>query len=413
MKKSIFRRFIVLALVLVMTGAMTCTESFAYFNRGSVNVSVGKSSVSVAQGGSTSVSVSLSPSSSSQLPGCGMAECPQICGEKDCLDANGECTCNGTTYKTYYASASVSSSNTGVATASYSGGAVYIKGISPGSATITVKGSLRQFTSTSKTISVNVTASTASSSKPTSYTAQSGEASAKPVNGSAAATESKSKDKNDKDKNTKETDASQTMESDRGKIIFVQIPDGKTGKSELESIKGEEQYVDFQKKDEAETILYAWEFFGKDVNEPRDMDLNLMFSRTPFDGCKYGTETDSVYIQRGDAEALPGEASTYIRVTDWFSDSDKLFLYSFNEEDGVNLIEEDLAVTNGYVTSKAMFGEADRYILSTEKWNVEAAEVEAEGGVNPWLIGGIAIAVVIIAAAAIIVVRRKKANGID
>ena len=55
------------------------------------------------------------------------------------------------------------------------------------------------------------------------------------------------------------------MDSDRGKISFVMIPDGKTGKDALESIKGKDDFVDFQKRDDADTILYAWEFAGKDV----------------------------------------------------------------------------------------------------------------------------------------------------
>ena len=58
-------------------------------------------------GSSTTVSVSLSPASDQQTEGCGMAECPQICGEKECLDANGQCTCNGTEYKTYTTSVAV------------------------------------------------------------------------------------------------------------------------------------------------------------------------------------------------------------------------------------------------------------------------------------------------------------------
>ena len=147
MKKTA-KRSLIFVLALLITGVMTCSDSFAYFQRGSVGVYAGQSSVSVSQGGSAAVSLSFSPASSSQLPGCGMAECPQICGEKDCLDANGECKCAGTTYMTYYASANAYSSNTSVATASCSGSTVYITGISPGSATITVTASLRQFTST-------------------------------------------------------------------------------------------------------------------------------------------------------------------------------------------------------------------------------------------------------------------------
>ena len=106
------------------------------------------------------------------------------------------------------------------------------------------------------------------------------------------------------------------------------------------------------------------------MTEPRDMDLNLEFSREAFKGCKYGSKSDSLYIQRGDKEALPSKASTYIRVADWFKDSDKLYLYSFDKENGARAIEDELSVENGYVTCSTMYGEADKYILSTEKWDV-------------------------------------------
>lgn len=399
MKRTV-KKCLLLAVVMVITGVMTCTESFAYFNRGYVNVSAGRSSVSVTQGSSASVSVSFSPSSSSQLPGCGMAECPQICGEKNCLDANGECMCSGTTYQTYYPTASVSSSNTSVATASYGGGAVYISGISPGSATITVRASLRQHTSTSTTINVTVgkkseTASSGSSSSGGS----SGEVSAKAVD------KKNSKDKKNKnDESTKAQANGETIKSDRGTINFVQISDGKMGKDALEKIMGKKEYVDFQKKDETDTVLYAWEFLGTDLKEARNMNLNLEFSRKAFEGCKYGSENNSVYVKRSDEEALPGKASTFIRVTDWFKDSDKLYLYSFNDDDGVKMMESDLSVENGYVSATTMYGEESQYILSTEKWDVGKSEVKESGGSYIWIIGAAAV----VAVAAVIIFARMK-----
>ena len=398
MKKTA-KRSLIFVLALLITGVMTCSDSFAYFQRGSVGVYAGQSSVSVSQGGSAAVSLSFSPASSSQLPGCGMAECPQICGEKDCLDANGECQCGGGGYTTYYASAVAYSSNTSVATASCSGSTVYISGISPGSATITVTASLRQFTSTSTSIYVTVSGSTQSTTQAT--TASSGQVSAKSVK--------KNKSKKNKNDETDTEGTTKTVDSDRGKISFVMIPDGKTGKDALESIKGKDGFVDFQKKDDADTILYAWEFAGKDVTDPRDMDLNLEFSQEAFKGCKYGSKSDSLYIQRGDKEALPGKAGTYIRVADWFKDSDKLYLYSFDKENGARVIEDELSVENGYVTCSTMYGEADKYILSTEKWDVAKETVKEEKGSHTGVWIGIAAAALIaVLAAAFIVKNRKK-----
>ena len=150
-------RIVISALLLtVLIGMCFDQTAWAYFDRGPVGVSVGKSSVTLEVGQSESVSVSFSPSSSSQLPGCGMAECPQICGDKNCFDENGECKCNGSTYQTYYAFAQTVSSNTSVATASYQNGVVVVTGHSAGTATITVTASLRQFQSTSTSFTVTV-----------------------------------------------------------------------------------------------------------------------------------------------------------------------------------------------------------------------------------------------------------------
>lgn len=406
MDVKVLQRCLIVIMVMTIAGVMTCVDSFAYFQRGNVNVYAGRNNVSLAQGSSASVSISFSPSSSRQLPGCGMAECPQICGEKNCLDANGECMCAGTTYQTYYPSASVYSSNTSVATASYSGGAVYIRGVSPGTATVTVSASLRQHTSTSTSIYVTVTraASTSSGSSGTSSSSrQSGQVSAKAVD--EATTEGK-------DRNKSETEASSTIESERGTITFVQIPDGATGKAALESIMGKKEYVDFQKEDDAGTILYSWEFFGEDVEEARDMDLNLDFSREAFEGCSYGTENNSVYITRGDEERLPAKATTDILITEWFDDSDEIYLYSFDGNQ-VSLLEEKLIPENGYVTCSTMYGEPTQYILSTERWDVSQAEVEEDdGNIVAW-VAGIVIAAAAIAAIAVAIVKHGRKKAIE
>ncbi|MCF0120171.1 MAG: hypothetical protein HUJ65_00915, partial [Oscillospiraceae bacterium] len=166
MKGNIKKLFAFLAVCIVIVSAASLQPATAYFNRGAVGISAGMSSVSLEAGQSISVSVDLSPASEDQLPGCGMAECPQICGEKDCLDENGECTCNGTIPNTYRTSVSCASSNTAVASASYSSGAVTITANAAGEAVITLTASLRQHTDTSTSISVSVTGSTAPDDKP-------------------------------------------------------------------------------------------------------------------------------------------------------------------------------------------------------------------------------------------------------
>ena len=96
-------------------------------------------------------------------------------------------------------------------------------------------------------------------------------------------------------------------------------------------------------------------------------------------------------------------------MADWFKDSDKLYLYSFDKENGARAIEDELSVENGYVTCSTMYGEADKYILSTEKWDVVKKTVKEEKGSHTGVWIGIAAAVLIaVLAAAYIVKNRKK-----
>ena len=415
-------------IVAVMTALLViqcATPAYAYFQRGSVNISVGRSSVTLNQGGSESVSVSMSPSSDSQLPGCGMAECPQSCGEKECLDANGECTCNGKSYQTYYAYASVSSSNTSVATASYGGGVVSIRGVGPGTATITLTASLRQYTSTSTSIQVTVNGSTTSSSqnsgnssvsssgsssKPSAnkVSKKSGSVSATAINsGKSVLKDGKSGEKGivvDEDGKVKVTkDAISSVDSDRGKIYFVPIIVGTQGKEQFEMVKDKKEYVVFQAKDEADTVLYSWKFYGKDLKKAEDMNFAIEGSTNAFEGCDYGDSSNTVYLSFAHEGELPGKASINYGVGDFFKEDESLNLYLYDEENGeATLVQDDVSCENGYVTMT--LEHCSKYILTSEDIKDAVVEDNAHGSSY-----GVILVIVLsaIAAAIIYVVMNK------
>ena len=407
---------------LCLAAVLVCTQisfvSLAYFDRGDVKVRIGKSSVSLEAGESENVTVSISPSSDRQLPGCGMPECPQSCGE-GCLNADGECTCGGTTYQTYYARGEVSSSNTGVATASYSNGVLSIRGVSQGTATITVTASLRQYNSTSDSIEVTVAKKSSGQSSAGSSSESTGDSSSSPEgsqnskgssssssgkgnsslsSGTGSASQRKdssssgtgsgssgssskvsvtSVDNAGGSSDTRDSggqpedgeDASQNNErkvisSDRGKITFIPIKSGKMGKADFESIKGKKEYIDFQMKDKTGTVLYAWEFLGTDIQKPEDMDLTIETGSEAFEGLKTSGK-DRLYISFGHDGTLPGKASVFLRVADTFSDEETLNLYYYNEKDqSTALVTGGLKPESGYVTFELTH--CSRYILTTE-----------------------------------------------
>ncbi len=133
-------------------------------NRGDLSLDVDEYAVELAAGQNLSVPVYADPWTDKQLEGCGMPECPSICGEKDCLRESPyrpgvyDCICAGTDYRDYDTKLSVASSDTGVATASVSGQSVKITGRKEGEATITVTAQLREWTEATATIDVVVTA---------------------------------------------------------------------------------------------------------------------------------------------------------------------------------------------------------------------------------------------------------------
>ncbi|MGI6205206.1 MAG: S-layer homology domain-containing protein [Anaerovoracaceae bacterium] len=136
---------------------MSAVPSFAYIERGSVII--GDPGTTVLNVGE-STTMSISPYEEQHLPGCGMADCPAICGEKNCIiyiNGQPECTCEGTELQTYYAEVSPTSSDESVATASYDGkGNVVITAVGAGTCQISVSASFREYTSASKTINLTV-----------------------------------------------------------------------------------------------------------------------------------------------------------------------------------------------------------------------------------------------------------------
>lgn len=429
----------------------------AYFNRGTVGVSVGRGSVSVEAGSNTSVSVSLSPASDSQLEGCGMAECPQICGEKECLDANGQCTCNGTTYKTYNTSVSVSSSNTSVATASYSGGTLSVHGVSEGTAVITLTASLRQFSSGSTSVKVSVSGRPTQNNGNTSSGSNSsgggnnssnagaensnaggnsgGAASAGTGNnaGNAAVANQVSGDVNTVAEETAQEaeaeveaenpDGVTVVQSDRGTITFVPVKEGKMGSNYLEAVKGKAEYVDFQKKDDAGNILYAWEFLGTDVKDVFDMDFSVASSEKAFEGCKLVKDGQALYLQFAHEGKLPGKAKIFVKVPDNMSEGSEWYLYHYDsKKDTAEELAKKLKVENGYLTIE--LEECYDCVLSEKEISVkheksETAKVEDNGvaeeepsETNTLLVVGIIILVVLAAGALLVVNKKKKAKGV-
>lgn len=165
MVRKRFRIISVVAVVGLLLGIFA-VSAYAYFNRGTLQISVDKDNVTLTAGQTANVTVTATPAQDSQLPGCGLEQCPQTCPSYCVQEAvyGNNCTCNGTTFQNYNTTVTASSSDNGVATATVNGMQVSIKGVASGTAIITVTGNLREWTAAEKQIQVTVTSASASSS---------------------------------------------------------------------------------------------------------------------------------------------------------------------------------------------------------------------------------------------------------
>ena len=156
MKKSI--RFTGIVSAVMLLAGTFAVPSFAFIERGNVQIN-GESSYTLEVGETAALSVT--PYEEQHLPGCGMADCPTICGEKNCIiegpKGQQECVCNGRGYVTYYATVKPESSDSSVAEAKYDdAGNVVITAKGAGTAKVNITAEFREYNSAEKTVKVTV-----------------------------------------------------------------------------------------------------------------------------------------------------------------------------------------------------------------------------------------------------------------
>lgn len=444
------KAFIALVVAVMLVVAGSFSQAWGYFNFGTVNVSLGAASVSVQAGSSTSISVSASPWSDDQTLGCGAAGCPQTCtvpGSYDgsCFDANGQCKCAGYDYSTYYTTLSASSSNSGVASAYVDGGTLYVTGNAPGVATITVTGQLRQWTSGSSSMTVNVTAPP----QTTTPSTPSGDTQGSSDSGASAPSQSTSGSTNAAPSVTEivnaagvpqEAVASESTpdklnetvtETTAGKFYTVELNSHCSVAEELGKIVGTSDHMTFWYGNTSDQPEYSWMFNGEDLSEGENLDLDLSIITS-----KLGTgdvanimeqADDGVVLDFGYDGELPAPAEIFVDVSALYADGTVLSLYCYDEtthefakeQDGVEVALKYASFTIDHCSTWALSTD-DLTAYQVEQVNTplaaavsdESPQSVAESAVNPGLVAGvIAAAVVVVAVVVAVIVRRRRGNG--
>lgn len=461
------RAIIVAAIaVAVALSAIPLQRALAYYSFGTVGVTPGASTLTVQAGGTASTNISVNPASHNQTQGCGMAKCPQVCDSDGaieagyhCFDANGQCTCAGPSYSTYYSEVSCVSSNSGVATAYMEGSTLVVTGRSAGTATITVNASLRQWNSGSSTVTVNVTAPAgggSTSNQPSggnggnggagdtgSTGGGNGDTTAPDAATPEAAAPSASGIPQAADPTTSKDDGlnEKTVETTAGTVTTVQANSYLDTAAELKKIAGKKAQLIIWSGASSEKPDWSMTFWGEDI-DPNNPNLRFDPAITVSD---LGTGTAANIVKQAkDARVmafaytgdLPANASVYVKAGEKYPDGTQLELFRYDAKQMVFSAEgsEKLKVDGGYFSFTVTKGGtlavstddlASYKVLEENTPGAARKQKAAEDGAaataatgdsavsstDPVLIAG-AVAIVVVAAAviAVVIARRNRAR---
>lgn len=379
------------ALAVALVLAFSWPQSaWGYFAKPAPTISVA-GSVAVSSGAETSISCAVSPTSEVQLPGCGMAECPQACDgltnpstgvAGGCLNADGWCTCAGTMEQTAYTNVSVASSDPSICRASWAGGVLSVAGYREGSATLTIRATLSKHNEAVSYVTVNVSGGSSSvgsgsqeggaasgsgsgaGSSSGASGSSSGSSSSAPSSGSASASSGNGGSGGDKGTSSVEVvpagsgatayasaavssgeaqeteqDAVEIKSPEGALMVVVEAGDASVAAAELQKVAGTDGTCTFWAGGTMDAPLVSWTFKGQDLDPAADLsfDPQVQVSRlgsgAVLDLMSTGTVTDrSLVLEFSHTGALPAPAEVYVRTSGSFEDGAALGLFLFDEE---------------------------------------------------------------------------------
>lgn len=144
-----------------------------------------------------------------------------------------------------------------------------------------------------------------------------------------------------------------TVNGNKGTIEIVSLTDNtKTGKEELKKIKGQDIKITFQKKDINNNILYSWSYNGKDIKDPKDIDMSISFPGITEKESQISKNLiNPLLITFAHSGDLPGKATVYIKASSQYKNNDILSLYYYNKNTGkLELVQKNIKVSGGYIS---------------------------------------------------------------
>ena len=436
-------------------------DAYAIVNRGTLSISM-PAGVSVTTGDSADVSCAPSPFSDAQLPNCLTDYCPSGCDfyNGGCADADGQCTCNGGGYTTYYADCVVFSSNPSVARASWSDGTLHVVGYSAGECTIDVLATLRLWTDAESSIEVTVadaavdpepdpgsgtstsTGTGTSASTDTGASANVGTGNHTDAAAAVVATTVSASG-----------DGTTTVVNVDGSTASVDVKDATTvgigdegfnlGDA-LAALAGTERQLNIWGGADASAPDYIWQILGANLPTEADyhsLDLEVVditSSNTALAKLLVGRTYQA--FEFAQATPLPADMTLYVRTSKMFANGTYLNLYAYDATAGTfKKLSHNLLAAEGYasfgirernklvlcpdddleqmgavmaVSTTAAKGSAST-VASTAAVTDDGAPSPAQSAANPWVFVAIGAAIVLAVAIALVCFRRRGAAATD
>ena len=360
------------------------TQAFAVVNLGQVSISM-PGYASLTAGESDTMSCVVSPMSSSQIPNCATDYCPSGCEavSAGCLDASGQCTCNGGGYSTYYSAVNVYSSNPGVARASWNNGTLCVSTYAAGTATLTATASLRLHTDATASMTVDVaepaaapaanenTVSPSGNATATNETVTSGGVTSSPVSSSSGSA-------------NVSTGANAVVASIVGSAAGIAVGDNSASggqtlvaslsdadvspKDLIGQVAGTADQVMFWAGSDEAVPDYIWYASGTKITAAPENDVNL----SVVDATASNTQLSELLKGKTyccmDASAcgvLPGPMTLLWRTAKVFPNDTYVTLYSYDSSTNkLTRIQKNLQAKDGYVSFEVTEGKV--FVLSDD-----------------------------------------------
>lgn len=431
------RRYPVLLVFALALALLAPGRAFAYFSYPAPSISL-PGSVTLASGETASVTCAVSPMSEQQLPGCGMAECPQACDGLEtpdgvvggCMSADGWCTCAGTGYYTATTNVSVSSSDPSIVRASWAGGVLQVSGYKPGTATLSVYATLSKHDSSEAYVTVTVVESSGGGGAAAgggAADAGDGSVVVTPGNGGGAAAVV------NHGGSGSGNGAAQVVErqsSDGSRVVLVEATTADAAVEQLEQAveKGGEVTLWNGGAVDSPDISLTLDASKIDASALKDFDPTARVSKKGEGALArlLGTAgARTIVVTFAQEGRFPAEADAYVRASLVFDDGDVVGLYRYDAQAGsFDLVKGDVEVSDGY--ARFALDEGATYVLAdvdltqlnpggVDESGVDASKVntQADSGVPYLAVAGIAVVVAVAAGCASYFARKRRDDAVD